>query len=596
MPVTTRRVRRALLSATLAAAVASAVAAPAWAASPGDEGSSTTPTSTGAVSPGSGPLSVSVLMPVIVPPTTTGLIPADDLERYTDDFGLLTRQLDAVIGTPATIGVDPMILVSIRVLGTSAPESALQWLQRLESVPNEVFTLAYADADIISAVRTSTLADVTPSGFDFALDPGDFVPAETPEPTEPTDEPSDEPSDGTTPAANDPSSTPTPSDDPGADQNTDADGNPIYPTTEQLLAWTSTLPSIAWPGDEMVAARDLDALADAGYADVVVTSSAVGDPDAPLVTLDGIDGIVVDGAISQLLRTAADTLTLADRTDALTELQSALASARRASPGRGIVLSLAREWPYATSSLPEALAAIESSDDAQLVPLADILDTTAVSATLQDSSDDSDREAVFTELASDADAETTFSSVLSDPSALLDPRRLERIALYSVGWSANDEEWADAVAEFRDRSADIVSSVRIEQGSDVLQLARSSGFRVSVSNSLDLPVTVTVSIDPQGPLLQSDGPVDLTVEPGATATANFPVEAVANGEVLVLTAVSSPTGVPLDSGFARVTVRAEWENIGTALVIGFIALVFGGGIVRLVVVRRRAAAEGRTDD
>src|SRR5690606_10561431 len=97
----------------------------------------------------------------------------------TGPFGALTRQLDAVAGTPAVIALDPMILASIRVLGSSAPESARQWLARLGALSNEVFLLAYGDADLVAAVRSGTLAELQPAGFGFALDPANFSPAET---------------------------------------------------------------------------------------------------------------------------------------------------------------------------------------------------------------------------------------------------------------------------------------------------------------------------------------------------------------------------------------------------------------------------------
>jgi hypothetical protein len=568
--LTTRRALHAIGSAVLAAGLALATVIPASAGSgadpapPANDG--TRPASV-TVTPGVGPVSVAVIAPVTLPPSTTGLVSAEELETLTGPFGALTRQLDAIAGTSAAIALDPMILTSIRVLGSTAPESARQWLARLGALSNEVFLLAYGDADLVSAVRSGTLADLQPSGFDFALDAANFSPVETPAP----------------------SPTPTPT------TPVDPDATPPFPTTEDLLAWNSALPSIAWPSAD-VGAADLAALAAAGYQDVILPSTATGDPAAPLLALDGIQGIVVDDALSADLQAAAGAASPSVRTTALDALTAQLAAETAARPGRGLVLTLDRTWPYAQPGLPDALAALRSTSAAAFVPLSSILATTPVAGRVTEGVTREERAAAFTELAADAAAETAFSSVLDDPAPLLDPRRLERIALYALAWHDDDAGWTEAVAAFRERSNEIVTSVKLEQGSDMALLAAHANVKIAVSNSLPYPVNVRVTVDPQGPILRVLESQLITVEPESTATAVIPVEAVANGQVTVLTSIESPTGVPLDSGHASVAVHAEWEGIGTLVVIVVLVLIFVAGLLRLIVTRRRARRQREAAD
>ncbi len=570
MPLTTRRALHAIGSAVLAAGLALATVIPASAASGADPAppanGSTQPAGV-TVTPGVGPVSVAVIAPVTLPPSTTGLVSAEELETLTGPFGALTRQLDAIAGTSAAIALDPMILASIRVLGSTAPESARQWLARLGALSNEVFLLAYGDADLVAAVRTGTLADLQPSGFDFALDAANFSPVETPAP----------------------SPTPTPT------TPVDPDATPPFPTTEDLLAWSSPLPSIAWPSAD-VGAADLAALAAAGYQDVILPSTATGDPAAPLLALDGIQGIVVDDALSADLQAAAGAASPSVRTTALDALTAQLAAETAARPGRGLVLTLDRTWPYAQPGLPDALAALKSTSAAAFVPLSSILATTPVAGRVTEGVASEERAAAFTELAADAAAETAFSSVLDDPAPLLDPRRLERIALYALAWHDDDAGWTEAVAAFRERSNEIVTSVKLEQGSDMALLAAHANVKIAVSNSLPYPVNVRVTVDPQGPILRVLESQLITVEPESTATAVIPVEAVANGQVTVLTSIESPTGVPLDSGHASVAVHAEWEGIGTLVVIVVLVLIFVAGLLRLIVTRRRARRQREAAD
>lgn len=573
MPLTTRRGVRALASVVLAAGLGAASLAPAVAAPRPDLPEiGTRPASAAIVTPGTGPLSVSVLAPLVVPPAATGLIAAEDLEQYTGQFGTLTRQLDALAGTSVTLGVDPMIIASIRALGSAAPESARAWLTRLESLPNEVFTLAYADADLVSAARTNTLDALRPTGFGFALDPADFTPVASPAPTE----------------------TPVPAPSPSVDP----DQAPPFPTTDELLAWTTTLPAIAWPADETAASGDLAPLAAAGYADVVVSSESVGG-SSPLVALEGIEGIVSDAPLSNALREAASALSEADRAVALAALEAALAAEVAAAPGRGVVLTLGRNWQSSMTGIGDALGSLRLSPSAQMVPLSEILATTATTATLAEGTSDAEREQVFTSLAEDAAREFTFSSVVVDPAPLLDSRNLERIALYSNGWQPNGALWTEAVAAFHTRSTEILSSVQIERGSDVVLLARNTDFRVAVSNTLPYAVVVRVGLTPQNPILRVEGDEELTVEPESTGSVRIPVEAVANGDLIVQATLHSPTGVPIDSAYVKVTAQAEWEGIGTTAIVVVLVLVFGAGILRIVIQRRRlraaAASEGEPD-
>ena len=179
--------------------------------------------------------------------------------------------------------------------------------------------------------------------------------------------------------------------------------------------------------------------------------------------------------------------------------------------------------------------------------------------------------------------------MLADPLLITAPRRLELLALLSVSWLPNPDGWAASSATFLGRSGELLSSVRITHGSDLLLLSRSTEVRVAVSNALPYPVTVRVSITPQRPLIRViENAVLLEIEPDATKTAFIPVEAIANGVVTIQVDITSPTGVPVDSGFVRARLQAEWETVGTVVVLAIIVLVFGFGIARTIVKRRRA--------
>lgn len=120
-------------------------------------------------------VSLAIVTPLVTPPGSTGLLSADELAVLTAPGGLLAIQLRTALAHPVAIGLDPMIAASIRLLGTAAPRSAIDWLTALESAPNDVFPLGYADADPSLAIQAGMSLPLTPLGF--PIDESLFPPA-----------------------------------------------------------------------------------------------------------------------------------------------------------------------------------------------------------------------------------------------------------------------------------------------------------------------------------------------------------------------------------------------------------------------------------
>lgn len=246
------------------------------------------------------PTDVSVVMPITVPATTSTTLSASELAADTAVDGTLTAQLDAAIDHNVAIGIDPRIIVSIRLLGQDAPESAVAWLDRLTAARNETFALPYADADLTGLRQAGAPGVFTPISFDQDVDPRHFPGAVTPTPTATATGTTDGASGAGAAAA---SATPTagagPSTSAGGGTGTSAGAGtstggetgtaagtgttagtdttpapgtgqpegeptpaaPTLPTMQTLLDFPYTLPSIAWPDEDTVTSDDLPVLA-----------------------------------------------------------------------------------------------------------------------------------------------------------------------------------------------------------------------------------------------------------------------------------------------------------------------------------------------
>ncbi|BDZ54787.1 hypothetical protein GCM10025870_18600 [Agromyces marinus] len=261
----------------------------------GSSASASTAVANTLVTSGEG-IGLALAYPLTVPADTAGLIGADDLEAWTAPLGLLTRQLEAVTGHPVAVGIDPRIPASIRALGASAPESAVDWLAALERMPNDVFPLAYADADLAVQSQAGLEAPLEPLGFSDTLDPADFPAAPGPEADAGGSGGSDdEPGEPTGDQA--PSASPAPGG---------------VPTDDALLDWDYTRTDIAWPADDSVASGDLDRFAAGGLTTAILAPGnveAAGGSIAAAATIEGRGAVVAHAGLQADLRRAASAST-----------------------------------------------------------------------------------------------------------------------------------------------------------------------------------------------------------------------------------------------------------------------------------------------
>jgi len=520
-----------------------------------------------AVTASPSPVSLAVLVPLTVRPTAAGLIDATTLAAYTAPLGVLTRQLDAVIGTPAVIGLDPMIVASIRVLGSAAPPSATSWLERLQASGNQVFSLAYADADLAALARADALKLRDPVGFGFAIDPRNFGPAVSASPTP-------------SPAA---TSTEPPVTNPGTPP-------PLPTDAAQVLDWSYTLKDIAWPADDTVVGDDLRDLEQAGYQSVVLSSSNVSSTASGYVDLTGIHGIVADAGVTALVRNAVYSSDPAGPHDALDRLNSALGGMAAVSPGRTVVATLDRRWPLGALNLHALFEDLAQQTSVVPVGLTSVMAGAHPAAAVVNEAGDAARASQVSSAVEAITTESQFATVATDPTAVTAPRRLALLALLAVSWLRGTDDWGAQLTTFLADSRTLVTSVQIVAGSDLVVGAGASNIPVTVSNALGVPITVYVNVDSPSSVLQVRAQnVPLTVEPGSSNKAAIPVAALTNGQVDTTITLTSAAGVAIGQpDYVSVDLHPGWESVGTAIVIGLLVLIFGGGITRNIVKRRAA--------
>ncbi|WP_209559441.1 DUF6049 family protein [Frigoribacterium sp. PvP032] len=540
---------------------------------------------------------VAVAVPITTPETENGVLDASALAAYTSIDGTLTRQLRAVQGSQAAVAVDPMIIASVRLLGTSAPPSALEWLDQLQQSGLEMFPLAYADADVAGLSQGGAASIPTPVSFDALVDPSLFAeatPSSTPEPSPSgTSDPSsvDPPADG--------SGTGGTGGGDGSGQGDDPTAAPPLPTTESLLSWPWSSTGIAWPEADTVVAADLGVLAASGYTSTILSSSNVdvstGATENAATQLGATTGLVSDDVLSTLLSDAAGASDDAAWATAMAELSASVATVARERPSdaRTLLATLGRGWSPDSAYLTRTLAALRDLPWSTASTLQEAVATAPTPATVVDEPVDDARAALMRTLATADRRVSDFSTALEQPQTVTGPARLRTLALASHAWRANPDGLATEVAAADAESVATSGLVSIVQGSDLSILGDRTSLPLYVQNSTSSAATVYLMVQPSNSLLSVDqNRIEVTIASDSQARVRVPVQSVANGTVDVSLSLVSSTGVAISTpSTVSISVQAGWETAITwVFAVGFLVL-FGGGIYRTFHKRRLAREE-----
>jgi hypothetical protein len=501
---------------------------------------------------------LALVIPMTVPPQSTGLIPAESLETYTAPAGRLTRTLDAVAGQPVAIGLDPMIIASIRILGNTAPPSATQWLQRLLEADNEIFPLSYADTDVAALSQAGSAGVLAPTWF--PIDPNLY-------PESPADQPS---------------GSPTPS--PG--QTTPP--TPAVPTVETILDWPYTLEGILWPRPNTVTSADITGVNAAGPVTTILSSGNVTPTPSASAAVGEHQVLVSDETVSNLLEEALGAPTTADWQVAIDRIAAELAG----SVGNRTVLAAFDRTPVVSSRLAATVATVSQLVGVQPTTLAATQGEPRTAVRVADIPADADRVSrIRLMLAAEARI-VPFSSVMADPAPLIGERRLSMLALASNSWAGTATLWTTTVDGWLERSNQILTSVHIAESSTLNFFQDTGNLPIAVSNELEYPVRVYVSVrSSTGILVVTDSRVPLDIPAGSQARASIPVQSIANGEATLDVSLSSETNVPIGSPHTvTANVVAGWETTATFVIAGLLVILFIAGIIRTVLKRRKLLA------
>ena len=134
------------------------------------------------------------------------------------------------------------------------------------------------------------------------------------------------------------------------------------------------------------------------------------------------------------------------------------------------------------------------------------------------------------------------------------------------------------------------SSARAAQLQDRIEVVPASGYNVisdavsvpiTISNTLDTPITVRIQVTSDRPLVKIGEPSVVEIPARGQIDAAVDVEAIANGTVTLTTVLTTEDGRPLTAPVdVPLTVNPSWENWTTLLLVIAMGLLVVVGVAR----------------
>lgn len=371
----------------------------------------------------------------------------------------------------------------------------------------------------------------------------------------------------------------------------------------------------AWFDQETFDPAALSLLNDNGVDSAVVRSTAVsGDgPVASVETRSGIvSALVTDASLDSSYHSELTRFDLEQRWRAETALM-ALHALETGDPVDPIITAPPQDWSPSSTQARKVLAAWTSADWIRPVTLTEVRslgtpDEAQAAEHTVDSVLSSNTVASLTRL--DSDQRTSAALVTEEPGDTTeDPDSTSTVApdtqaadqgvessedgartvlrASSSSWRGDSEANSKYISLVSDDLRETLSGVRVIARNSVTLTSGSGEFPLTIENSLDMPVTVSLNVVSSNNDRLTIGDIpEQVVDPGGKVTVPVSAEAKANGRVPVTVQLVNANGDhigPIESVYVN---AAEYGSIAW-IIVGAAGLLFGAGLVR-------RATRGRT--
>ncbi len=174
-----------------------------------------------------------------------------------------------------------------------------------------------------------------------------------------------------------------------------------------------------------------------------------------------------------------------------------------------------------------------------------------------------------------------YASLSPTPSILTDPTRDAIGRAQSLAWRSDTSGRNAQVADISDAADSMLSKLRVLPSSTINIISQATELPVHVSNGLPVPVKIVIRLDSYDNRLKQTKPVTVTLQARQSTTIPIPVEARGSGNIQTFIRIFDPSGNEIGSAQTlEIRVRADWENMGTAIIAGIFGAILLFGVVK----------------
>lgn len=502
-------------------------------------------------------LPVTIVVPMVLPERITGV---PTRSQITEVLPRLEALLTAAERTQATLAIDPRIIVGVRVLGTTAPTRARDFLNRLAQTSTPNFLLQFADADPAAEAALGFGELLQPTGFSYLTQSGSFDTTPLPGQLLSSGEPA-------------------------------ASRAPSSPSAAELMSWPRGYAG-AWPATGQVDAATVTLLQRAGVQRILLSShnvSAGADSRISLAGFTGVEALIADadagGAARRLLASAATDEFAANVARA--DLAASLALAREQRTGLVLALDRAAAAETDASVLIEWVAALSwvaPVDETQLISSGGSLTPASPSAARVDTLQG------IVARSAEIDA---LAPLLVTPRLLTEYQRVRLMSAFATRYAGEDSDFASVAQVIRERDEHLLGGVEVIPTANTQLVASASQLPVQLHNFLPFEALVSLRVMPLSAALVVPTP-DFgaqSITPGGNTTVLVPVQTrVSSGESALIAQVSDAAEQQVFSTQQlNLTIRSAFETMLLSSLGALAALLLGFGIWRSI--RRRRQRE-----
>ena len=309
-----------------------------------------------------------------------------------------------------------------------------------------------------------------------------------------------------------------------------------------------------------------------------------------------IDTLITDTALAQQ---SAKIIGSDHPASGISELVATTAAIQAESPYRTRHLLLPMPRTAASANWEGTVKSVADAPWVDPSGIDDLLDTDPVPRGLLQSG--ADPKAIGSKavhsLAETRATQKKFNSVFSDPASANTRLDRELLSCTSVAWTL--EGSAKSCADDAQASSEKVrNSLYLEKGSSVLLVTgEETTIPVTIVNDSPAEATMSIRMKPKTPQLRAEPTETVVVPSQETMRVDVPVEGLANADVPTTIEMVATDDVVLPKNETLlVRVRADWENIGTAVVGLALAAVFVIGLIKTISRGRRKIPEQQLAD